>query len=174
MPSVCLTIILTGDILNTIKSINNVKHIIDMIFVVDVGITNEIIDIITKWSKDNNIPCKVHSIKMKFETFDSHDELEQAALDLSRNEFGYFDYFLYLRFPYIIKFDDNVRKDNLTANRYNVRYNLGSSTMVTVLYKTSLQWKIKCGYWYYTKIAEGCNVTRNDNRNIIGHLVWED
>lgn len=59
--TICLTMIVRNEAKNMIRLLDSLKPIIDCASIVDTGSTDDTIEVIKKWSQDNNIEIKVHS-----------------------------------------------------------------------------------------------------------------
>src|SRR5947209_19518286 len=57
---VCLTMIVKNESKNMVRLLESVKHVIDMISIVDTGSTDDTEQIILNWSTEAKIPTRVH------------------------------------------------------------------------------------------------------------------
>lgn len=100
------------------RMLNSIKPIVDGIVLVDTGSTDNSIEIVNKWGKDNGI--ETHVIERPFDNFqDSRNASIKGAKDifLNRND-GHTYYGFWLDADEVIELDNSFNKQSLNKDLY--------------------------------------------------------
>lgn len=104
--TICLNSIVKNESNNMVRLLDSVKSIVDMISIVDTGSTDNTIDIILTWGKENNIPTTVHC-----EPFKNFCYNRTHSLQMAKKAYPMADYFLLSDADFVWNIDVNNKFD---------------------------------------------------------------
>ncbi len=111
MVKICLCAIFRNESKNVYRCLDGVKKIIDCVSICDTGSTDNTVELIKKWGKENKIPTKVH-----FKEFKNFGHNRSLSLVLAKRSFKNIDYFLLIDADMVLVIEDGWNKIKHTLN----------------------------------------------------------
>lgn len=113
---ICYTAIFKNESKNVYRCLNSLKSIITCVSICDTGSTDNTIELIEKWGKENKVPTTVHSGEEQvFKNFGHNRTLSyKKALEAYPDS----DYFLLIDADMVIKITDEWKSLDLTEDCY--------------------------------------------------------
>ena len=136
--TICLTMIVKNESKNMVRLLNSAKPIIDFISIVDTGSTDNTIEVINNWCKQNNIKYKIHQ-----EPFQDFAYNRTHSIQMAKKSFPEADYFLLSDADFIweINVGHKFNKRLLFDHKYLVnQYNDGISYSNIRLLSNQVDW----------------------------------
>ena len=115
-PKICFAAIFKNESRNVYRCLNALKSIINYVSICDTGSTDNTVELIGTWGKENNVPTKVHSGPSQvFKNFGYNRTLSyKKAIE----SFPSADYLLLVDADMVIKIKDTFNSKVLTADCY--------------------------------------------------------
>ena len=136
--SICLAMIVKNESKNMPRLFESLKKIIDMICITDTGSTDNTIEVIEKWGKDNNIPTKVYQ-----DPFVDFAHNRTRSVQFAKEAFPTADYFLLSDADFVWEIDVGQTFDKrlLTDHKYLVKqYNKALDYYNVRLLSSKVDW----------------------------------
>lgn len=146
---ICFAAIFKNESKNVYRCLNAIKDIIDCVSICDTGSTDNTVELINDWGKENNIPTKVHfGEEQIFKNFGHNRTLSYTK---AVKTFPLVDYILLIDADMVVKIEPSFKDLELTSDSYlfeqvdsNIRY--WNVRMISTKYK----WKcvgVTHEYW---------------------------
>lgn len=115
MVKICLCAIFKNESRNVYRCLDSTKGVIDYISICDTGSTDNTVELIKKWGKENNIPTTVHH-----ETFKNFGYNRTLSVKLAKESYPMADYILLLDADMVLKINKEWEKEknNINADYY--------------------------------------------------------
>jgi len=160
---ICFTAIFKNESKNVYRCLNSIKDIIDYVSICDTGSTDNTIQLINDWGKENKIPTKVHfGEEQVFKDFGHNRTLSYTKAIQS---FPQADYLLLIDADMVVKIEPSFKNVKLNADSYlfeqvtpDIRY--WNVRMISTKYKwecvgvTHEYWECKNKSSSHTKIKD--------------------
>lgn len=114
--TICFAAIFRNESKNVYRCLNGVKSIIDYVSICDTGSTDDTVELIERWGKENNIPVKMHYAE--FENFGLNRTL---SFKMAKKAFPQADYCLLVDADMILKIEKDFDKNSLNKDQYHVK-----------------------------------------------------
>lgn len=100
------------------RMLDSIKPMVDALCIVDTGSTDDSIEVVKQWGKDNGVETFVYE-----KPFDNFENCRNYAFEMARKEFltrgdGHEWYGFWLDFDEQIEFDNTFNKQNITKDLY--------------------------------------------------------
>lgn len=146
---ICYCAIFKNESKNVYRCLNALKSIIDCVSICDTGSTDNTIELVEKWGKENQISTAVHTgEKQIFKNFAYNRT--QSFIEASKR-FPSADYFLLVDADMVIKIESTFDKEKLTADCYMIKQKSNSQTYSNLrLLSNKFKWRCICRtheYW---------------------------
>jgi glycosyltransferase involved in cell wall biosynthesis len=139
------------------RMLDSIKPIVDYLTFVDTGSTDNTIETIKNWAKENNIPCDVYERE-----FDNFENCRNYAMEMAK---GKTDYCFWLDADEVIKISPNFNKNKLDKDLYMFNTHINS-----MKYTRNEMWNSKKEFKWYGPVHEFI-VTKDKNAKITSGVL---
>ena len=134
---ICFCAIFKNESKNVYRCLNSTKRVIDYISICDTGSTDNTIELIEKWSAENNVPSKIHR-----EPFKDFGYNRNLSVKMAQESFPDATYLLLADADMILHIEENWDKTLLTSDEYLIKQKSSSLDYFnTRIIRRLLSWK---------------------------------
>ncbi len=113
---ICFAAIFRNESKNVYRCLDGVRSVIDCISICDTGSTDNTIELIERWGKENNIPVRIHH-----EPFKNFGYNRSLSFKMAKESFPDADYCLFVDADMVLMITDEWNKNTLDKDQYHLK-----------------------------------------------------